>query len=181
LGTRPQWYFEPGKQGGTIIDIAVHAIDALPWVTGLEIDRVDAARNWSTRKPGVEDFRDAAQVMLTLENGAGVLGDVSYLSPNSFKYDHPFYWEFTFWGSRGVARTYYGAEHVALFQDGATEPSFPLAAPMRRGHYLDCLLREIQGISLPEDLTTAQVLTGGYVSLLAQRAADETLAYLTVR
>ena len=34
LGSRPGWYFEQGKHGGTITDIGIHAIDALPWVTG---------------------------------------------------------------------------------------------------------------------------------------------------
>jgi predicted dehydrogenase len=33
-GTRAGWYFEPGQQGGTINDIAIHAIDLIPWLTG---------------------------------------------------------------------------------------------------------------------------------------------------
>ncbi|MEZ4683286.1 MAG: hypothetical protein R2932_54665 [Caldilineaceae bacterium] len=30
LDTRAAWYFEPGKHGGTINDIAIHAVDAIP-------------------------------------------------------------------------------------------------------------------------------------------------------
>ena len=33
-GQRPGWYFEPGKHGGTINDIAIHAFDILPWLLG---------------------------------------------------------------------------------------------------------------------------------------------------
>ena len=33
-GTRPGWYFEPGKHGGTINDIAIHAVNAVPRITG---------------------------------------------------------------------------------------------------------------------------------------------------
>jgi len=31
-GTRPAWYFEPGMHGGTLNDIAIHALDFIPWV-----------------------------------------------------------------------------------------------------------------------------------------------------
>ena len=47
LGTRPMWNFQLGKHGGTINDIAVHAIDAIIWITGLSFKRVNAARCWN--------------------------------------------------------------------------------------------------------------------------------------
>ena len=47
LGKRPSWYFEPGKHGGTINDIGVHAIDLIPWMTGRSIVEVTAAA-WNT-------------------------------------------------------------------------------------------------------------------------------------
>ena len=40
LGSRPGWYFEQGKHGGTIADIGIHAIDALPWVTGHQWSKI---------------------------------------------------------------------------------------------------------------------------------------------
>ncbi|MEI9897337.1 MAG: Gfo/Idh/MocA family oxidoreductase [Chthoniobacter sp.] len=33
-GSRPGWYFEEGKHGGTINDIGIHAFDFVPWMTG---------------------------------------------------------------------------------------------------------------------------------------------------
>ena len=46
-GIRPAWYFEPGMHGGTLNDIAIHALDFLPWVTGLTVEKTDAARTWN--------------------------------------------------------------------------------------------------------------------------------------
>ena len=66
-------------------DIAVHTIDYIRWETGLEFGSINAAL------PQVPDFKNAAQAMLTLQNGCGVLGDVSYLSPDGFGYQFPHY------------------------------------------------------------------------------------------
>ncbi|MHB0879027.1 MAG: Gfo/Idh/MocA family protein, partial [Anaerolineae bacterium] len=75
-GQRPGWYFEPGKHGGTINDIAVHATDAIPWMTDLPFAQLEAARAWNARLPQEPIFQDAAQFMATLSNGCGVLCDV---------------------------------------------------------------------------------------------------------
>ena len=48
-------------------------------MTGRRVARVVGARAWATgRAPHIED---AAQCMLALEGGVGVMGDVSYLAP----------------------------------------------------------------------------------------------------
>ena len=52
-GTRPMWYFEAGKHGGTINDIAIHGIDALRFVTGLAFRRpVTAPSSWPNSRAG---------------------------------------------------------------------------------------------------------------------------------
>ncbi len=83
LGKRPAWYFEPGKHGGTLNDIGVHAIDLIPWMTGRSIVEVTAARAWNARVPQFPAFQDAGQMMLKLDNGGSVMGDVSYLNPDA--------------------------------------------------------------------------------------------------
>jgi len=40
-----------GQPRGTINDIAIHAIDLIPWVTGLRFTRVVAAREWQRGVP----------------------------------------------------------------------------------------------------------------------------------
>ena len=42
-GNRPDWYFEPGMHGGTINDLAIHGIDLVRMLTGME---------FSTMPPG---------------------------------------------------------------------------------------------------------------------------------
>jgi len=170
---RPSWYFEKEKHGGTINDITIHAFNTLPWVTGLRFARVDAARNWNARLKEVPHFKDAAQVMLTMENGCGVLGDVSYFAPDSFGYTLPQYWRYTLWGSGGVVET--TPANLVLYRDGEKEPRIiPPDKPIT-GFYLDSFLREVRGQSAADDLTTSEVIHSSRNTLLAQKAADDGL------
>ncbi len=170
-GTRPSWYFEPDKHGGTLNDIAIHAMDYIPWATGRTFATVSAARGWNARLKAVPFFQDGAQVMLTLDNGGGVLGDVSYLLPDSFNYGIPPYWRITIWGADGMVEG--GPNTPAqLFRNGADAPEpLPLVQPAG-GAYLEAFVREIRGETEGVTLTTADVLTATRVSLLAQQAAD---------
>ena len=102
-GVRPMWYFEEGMHGGTINDIAIHAIDLVRFVTGCGIKNVTAARTWNHFAKQAPDFRDCAQLMAELENGAGFTADVSYAAPASCGFSLETYWRMTFWGTRGVA------------------------------------------------------------------------------
>ena len=171
--TRPSWYHEEGSHGGTINDIGIHAFDLIPWVTGLGFSRIVAARQWQSGVPAGSHFRNAAQLLLTLENGCGVVGDVSYLSPDSLGYSLPLYWRFTLWGSAGVLETGLNTGGISLFRDG--EPAGRLLPPDRAepGGYLESFLREVGGGE--PALTTADVLAASRVALRAQEAADEGL------
>jgi predicted dehydrogenase len=178
-GTRAGWYFEEGKHGGTINDIAIHALDLLPWLTGHQVQSINAARNWNMRLPQVPHFRDAAQMMLTLENGAGVLGDVSYCAPDSHGYTFPLYWRITVWGDAGVAEFEYNTPTLKLYKNGEStgreiEPD--AAAP---GEYLSAFIQEVQGTK-EVALSTEDVLRSSRLSLQIQRAADENLTNVSL-
>jgi predicted dehydrogenase len=172
FGTRAGWYFEEGKHGGTINDIAIHAIDYIPWLTGLQFKTINAARNWNAILPQVPHFKDAAQMMLTLENGCGVLGDVSYFSPDSFSYSLPLYWRTTIWGTRGVAEAGYVDNVIRLYQNGETAVRIVPPGASTSGGYLEAFLREVRG-EKGVTLSTEEVLRAARVSLLVQNAADE--------
>ncbi len=102
-GVRPGWYFEEGKHGGTINDIAIHAMDLVRFVTGYGLKNVTAARTWNHFAKEVPTFRDCGQLMVELENGAGFTADVSYAAPSSCGFSLETYWRMTFWGTKGVA------------------------------------------------------------------------------
>lgn len=168
---RPGWYFEQGLHGGTINDIAIHAIDIIPWMTGRSIDGVVAARAWNARMTSVPFFQDAAQLMLRLDNQGGVLGDVSYLAPEKCGYSVPQYWRITCHGSNGMIEATLNEVKIATNQDTELRVVKPLAdEPMC---IIDSFIRDIAGKSTADDLTTALVLTASRRTLEAQAAADK--------
>jgi predicted dehydrogenase len=177
---RPPWYFEEGKHGGTINDIAIHAFDLIPWLTGLRFARIQAARTWHVRPPQAPHFHDAAQMMLTMENGCGVLGDVSYFAPDSFGYSLPQYWRVTLWGTSGVAETHVTADSVTLYRDGEKEAQRVAPLPNIPVGYLESFFAEIQGRKKEIRLSTEEVLYAGRATLLTQEAADKGLTNVDI-
>ncbi len=170
-GSRPAWYFEPGKHGGTINDIASHAIDIIPWLTGLEIQKTVAARTWQAFDSQCDCFNDAAQFMLTLNNGCGVLGDVSYSAPDSIGFAMPTYWRFDIWGTEGMIEFNCSEKHVKAYLKSRKDVSLiapPSQAPV---DYLESFLRDIAG--KPTDLTTSVVLKSTRQTLEIQKVADQ--------
>ncbi|MGE0757904.1 MAG: Gfo/Idh/MocA family protein [Pirellulaceae bacterium] len=172
-GRRPAWYFEPGKHGGVFNDIAIHALDFLPWATGLAIESITAARGWNATVPQHPEFQQCGQALLVLQGGAGVTCDVSYLTPDSFAYKFPHYWRFTFWGSDGVLEAAVNSPHVTLFRNGDTAPQELPLPPGRPGAYLDSFLQEIQGKRQDLHLSSSDGLRAARLALLLQQAADQ--------
>ena len=101
-GRRPSWYFEKGKHGGVINDIAIHGIDTLSYLFGGKIEKINGARCWNAYAKEEPEFLDSAQFMLTLTNGAGVIADVSYALPDGVEFKLPYYWQFFIWGTEGM-------------------------------------------------------------------------------
>ena len=173
FGQRPMWYFEPGMHGGVLNDIAVHAVDFIPWATGQRIDAVVAARGWNASLPQHPQFQQCGQAMFRLANGAGVVCDVSYLTPDSFAYEMPLYWRFTFWGSQGVLEATANSQGITVYKNGETQPRLAPLPTGRPGGYLDSFLREISGERDDLHLSSADVLTAARTALLLQRVADD--------
>lgn len=153
-GRRPSWYFDPGMHGGTLNDIAIHAIDFIPWVTGLGIQEITAARSWNAKAKEAPHFKDCGQVALRLSNGGGVLGDVSYLAPDSCGYTIDNYWRITVHGTQGFAETSYNRSGVTVADDSSTVPDLMPPAPARPGGYLQDFLDDIAGVPSREGLRT---------------------------
>lgn len=169
LGSRADWYFEPGKHGGTINDIGIHAIDAIPWITGLQFATINAARCWNAFAPEFPHFKDGAQMMLTMNNGCGVLGDVSYFMPDKGGYSLPYYWRTTIWGRNGVLETSTAAQAIAQTVNGNLEHQ-PL--PQITTGYFEQFLKDIHNTSEKGDLNTAAVIASSRIALKIQQAGD---------
>ncbi|MBE34034.1 MAG: hypothetical protein CMI16_00450 [Opitutaceae bacterium] len=173
-GVRAEWYHEEGKQGGTINDIALHGIDLIPWVTGLEFKKVTAAREWSAGVPVDSHFVNAGQCMMELENGAGLMLDVSYVAPSSQGYTLPMYWRLTLWGSKGVLETSLTAKEITVHIEGEkTGRTIPAGDP-KPGGYLEAFLSETR-CETHDGLTQAEIFRASRVTLKAQEASDQGL------
>ncbi len=170
-GTRPAWYFEPGKHGGTINDIAIHAFDFVPWLTGVGWREITAARCWNAKAREFPHFRDCAQFMGTLDNGAGVLTDVSYLAPDTLGYKLAHYWHLVVHGTRGLAETNLFATEVTVIKDGSTAPEVHPAGENRTRGYIEDYLQELRG-NTPADLTSADCLRASRLALEAQLRSE---------
>jgi predicted dehydrogenase len=144
-GTRPDWYFEEGKHGGTINDIAIHGIDLVEYLTGLSMKNVTSARCWNAFATEVPHFKDCAQFMVELSNGAGLMGDVSYSAPNSSGYSLPFYWRFTFWGTKGVMEFTVGDKEIMVALDGKPNAEFIPVPDADTGDCLRVFIDELEG------------------------------------
>ena len=169
--SRPAWYWEPESHGGTINDIAIHALDALPWMLGESVAEVVAARTWNDRLSAAPAFEVGAQLMLRMAGGAGVLGDVSYLAPDGQGYTVPQYWRFTVCGELGMLEAAWTEERVLLWAGDETNGRTVNPVPARPLGCLEDFLAEIRGRPNTEELTTAAVLRSARAALLAQRAA----------
>ena len=167
-GNRPGWYFEPGMHGGTINDLAIHGIDLVRMLTGREIVAVDAARCWNAYAVKEPQFRDSALFMARLDNGAGLMADVSYSSPKT-SVMLPSYWEFRIWCDGGMLSFNYRDAFVTLYTAGCEAPEV-LQWEEDCGGYLCDLLQELDTDST---LATENVLASTEAALKIQAVADK--------
>lgn len=171
-GSRAGWYFEEGKHGGTLNDIAIHAFDAIPWITGRGIAEITAARAWNARVTECPSFQDGAQCMLRLDNDGGAIGDVSYLAPDAAGYSLPSYWRFLLHGADGCIETACNASSVVLFRKDEKHAIEIPIDPARPGGYFEDFLAELGGHPNREGLHSERVLRSARIALRAQAAAD---------
>lgn len=114
-GNRPGWYFEDGKHGGTINDIAIHGVDIVRYLTGKNLTKVNCARTWNAFANKAPSFPDCAQFMAEFEN-TSVMADVSYAAPK-YGMKLPTYWEFTLWCTNGMLRFRYADNLLQVYTD----------------------------------------------------------------
>ena len=117
-GVRPMWYFEKGKHGGTINDIAIHGIDLLRYITGKNLTNISFAKTWNAFAKEEPGFKDSAQFMIEMEN-MSVMADVSYAAP-VFDGILPTYWNFKLWGDKGMLSFSYCDRNIHIYKDKET-------------------------------------------------------------
>jgi predicted dehydrogenase len=172
IGVRPGWYFEKGKHGGTLNDITIHAMDFIPWMTGLAWKRIVGARTWNAKAKEFPHFQDSGQFLLELANGAGVIGDVSYLAPKGTGFSSDIYWKIIVHGTSGVAETSYNAKGVRLATEEDKEWRQIAPAEPTQGQYLEDFLADVAGQPMKDGLATENVLTSSRWALELEKAGS---------
>lgn len=170
-GSRPDWYFEKGMHGGTITDIAVHGVDLIRYLTGQEMERVEFARTWNAFAKAEPHFRDCGQFAYRLADGAGIMGDVSYASPDSFGYGLDNYWKFQLWLDGGKIEFGENLKEIRLYRNGETECRY-LPVETAQEDCLADMVREMRGEETHTQ-NTRDVLAAMETVLRIQEAAGE--------
>ncbi len=165
-GSRPMWYFEEGRHGGTINDIAIHGIDALRYITGLEFARPVAARTWNAFAKEAPMFRDCAQFLAEFGGGAGLTADVSYSSPSGISGKMPSYWRFNLWGEKAAAEFRYGGGRLLIAEKG--EAIREIDCPPVSENWLTDFMKPFDEAAVLDTLASQEAV------LKIQKLADES-------
>ena len=178
-GRRPAWYFEKGKHGGVINDIAIHGIDILSFVFDGKVDKINGARCWNAYAKDEPEFLDSAQFMLTLDNGAGVIADVSYAIPDGVEFKLPYYWQFFIWGTEGMIG--FSLSEKQFKTGGEEQPAYYYVKgnsepiPLVEGevdNYLTDFLRVVKGEN-GQILPVSEVISSTKATLEIQQKAND--------
>ncbi|MGI5820066.1 MAG: Gfo/Idh/MocA family protein [Armatimonadota bacterium] len=167
--TRPGWYFEEGKHGGTINDIFIHGADMLRYCTGQEFETVVAAETWNESLPEVPFFQVGAQCMMTMTEGPRVMADVSYMPGRG--------WQFYVTGTRGYLAVEGGSLLMRPLGEGDTvieaDADLPFSSPFE--DFVSHLEHGTERFLPMDDIFRSQMAV-----LAAQKAADAGERDMTV-
>ena len=107
--------------------------------------------------------------MMTAQNGAGILADVSYAIPDGVEFGLPYYWQFYIWGTKGTLRFSLNEAQSHYYLSGVKEP-FLLEERENDADYLTdfCALVSGGNAVLPME----DVLRATRMTLQIQRKAD---------
>jgi predicted dehydrogenase len=166
--SRPGWYFEQGKHGGTINDIGIHAFDVIRWLTNMEFAEIVAARSWNAFAKHAPHFDDCGQFIARLENGCGVMGDMSYAQPGPVGYSTDLYWRITIFGSLGILEASANSNSVRMLTLAGGQWEEIPPAPGVPGGYLQAFIDDVAGKEAAPD--TTEILKSSLVALATQQA-----------
>lgn len=175
LERRPAWYLEPQAHGGTLNDIAVHALDFIPWLIGAHVDGIEYARVWGGDTIGHPTFNRCGQLVIRAAD-ARAMCDVSYIAPDTCGYSVPQYWRVTVSGTGGVLEASLCTKHVMVARSEDPKPRMIDGDPSGSMCYYEGLLGALTGQPVDGALTTAETLTATRWALEAQSMADEAPA-----
>ncbi len=79
--TRPAWHFDPVRNGGILVDLACHQIDAFLAFTGAGAAHISAARTRNLRHQDIPGFEDIGDLLMDADGGAFGYARVDWHTP----------------------------------------------------------------------------------------------------
>ena len=165
-GNRPMWYFEKGKHGGTLNDLAIHGVDLIRYLTGQGIKEVHAARTFNSYAKEEKDFKDCALFMAGLEGGGEVIADTSYSSSVAV-YASDIYWNFKFWCEKGMVTFSWSNPDVTVYYVDKKEPE--VFKGEKGSNWLDDFIKDVNSGDMA---TTIEMLASAGDTLDIQDKAN---------
>jgi len=77
---RPEWFLDKRRAGGPILDLAIHTIDQVEWVTGLRLTEV-VAYEGNISEPWREELIDSGAMLFRLSNGGTAMIEQNRVMP----------------------------------------------------------------------------------------------------
>lgn len=77
---RPAWFLDKERAGGPILDLAIHTVDQIEWVTGLWLTRVTAYET-NISDPRRQELVDSGAMFFRLSNGGTAVIEQNRLMP----------------------------------------------------------------------------------------------------
>ncbi len=82
LATRPDWFFDPDRFGGIIVDIASHQIDQFLYYTGSETAEIVSSAIGNFAMPDKPRFQDYGEILLRSDKASGFVR-VDWFTPDA--------------------------------------------------------------------------------------------------
>ncbi len=79
---RPPWFLDVDQAGGLFLDLLIHGIDQVEWVTGAKITALTAVMG-NLSDPSDEKLRDHASVFCELDSGASAIIEGQRMLPDT--------------------------------------------------------------------------------------------------
>ncbi len=79
---RPAWFLDVRRGGGLFLDLLIHGIDQVEWVTGARITALSAAMG-NLGDPDDQRLRDHASVFCELDNGGSAVIEGQRMLPDT--------------------------------------------------------------------------------------------------
>jgi predicted dehydrogenase len=83
--TRPDWHFDPARNGGILVDLACHQIDAFFAFTGARDIHISAARTSNLHYQDLPGFEDVGDLLMEADGGALGYARVDWHTPEGLE------------------------------------------------------------------------------------------------